>query len=370
MRNTRSRAWSVRRTAFSAAAIGFLLFAALEPALAETPPSKAGTATGNAVSYISGAGTAFPHPLYAQWADAYRKETGVGLNYQSIGSGAGMRLLLAKTLTFAATDLPLSGAELSKNDLAQFPAVLGGIVAAVNLDGVAPGELALDGPTVARIFLGEIKRWDDPAITRLNPFLKLPPVDIVTIHPDVASGTTLSWTDYLSKVSPDWNSRVGSGAYVEWPVGYSARASEGVSGALSQTRGGITYMDYAYAKQSNSACIKLVNREGETVAPNREAIQAAANSDWASTPGFGLLTDQRGAGSWPIVHSTFVLMPKNAPNAEEAAAALAFFNWGYDRGGPLAEQLDYVPLPPGVVRMVKKSWKEITAGGKPVFSEN
>jgi phosphate transport system substrate-binding protein len=347
----------------------------MAPALAETPSSKAGTAApapGNAVSSISGAGTTFPYPVYAQWAAAYQKEAGVGLNYQSIGSGGGIKQVLARTVTFGATDTPLSGDELSKEGLAQFPAVLGGIVVVVNLDDVAPGELTLDGPTVARIFLGEIKKWDDPAITRLNPSLKLPPADIVTIHLGSASGTTLFWTDYLCKVSPDWNSRVGSGAYVEWPVGYSAKASEGVSGALSQTKGGITYMDYAYAKQSKGAYIKLINREGETVAPDREAIQAAAaNADWVSAPGFGLLlTDQPGAGSWPIVHTTFVLMPKKAPNGGEAAAALGFFNWGYDKGGPLAEQLDYVPLPPDVVRMVKKSWREITAGGKPVFSEN
>jgi phosphate transport system substrate-binding protein len=249
---------------------------------------------------------------------------------------------------------------------------LGGIVAAVNLDGVAPGDLTLDGPTLARIFLGEIRKWDDPAITRLNRSLKLAPLDIVTIHDGAGASTTLFWTDYLSQVSPDWNSRVGSGAYVEWPVGKSARASEGITNALVQTRGGIAYMDYAFARQANLAYVKLVNRDGETVAPGREAIQAAAaNADWASAPGFGLLlTDQHGAGSWPIVHTTFVLMPKQAPNAREAAATLAFFNWGYDKGSPLAERLDYVPLPPDVVRMVRRSWREITADGKPVFSAN
>ena len=371
MGNTRLRAWSATPTAVRGAAISLLFFAAMASALAKTP--KAGTpARGTAVSSISGAGTPFPYPLYLQWAGAYQKETGVGLNYQSIGSGAGVERLLARTVTFAASDMPLSGAELSKENLAQFPAVFGGIVAVVNLDGVAPGELTLDGPTVAKIFLGEITKWDDPAITALNPSLKLPSADIATIHRGDGSGTTLFWTDYLSKVSSDWKTRVGSGTSVEWPVGHSAKGSEGVSGPLLQTKGAITYMDYAYARLNKLAYVKLVNKHGETVAPNREAIQAAAaNADWASVPGFGLLlTDQPGAGSWPIVHTTFVVMRKNAPKASEAAAALRFFNWGYAKGGRLTERLDYVRLPPNVVKMVKRSWSEITAGGKPVFSEH
>jgi phosphate transport system substrate-binding protein len=375
MRNTQSRTWSAKRTAIRGAVIGFLLFAVSAPALAETLSSKADAAapaSGSAVSHISGAGTTFPYPVYSQWAEAYQKETGVGLNYQPIGSGGGIKQILARTVTFGASDMPLSGAELSKEDLAQFPVVLGGIVAVVNLDGVGPGELTLDGPTTARIFLGEIKKWDDPAITRLNPSLKLPPADIATIHRGDGSGTTRFWTDYLCKVSSEWKSRVGSGNYVEWPVGYGAKGSEGVSGPLLQTRGSITYMEYAYAKQNRLAYIKLVNKHGTAVVPNRETIQAAAaNADWASAPGFGLLlTDQPGASSWPIVHATFVLMPKKAPNARESAVALALFNWGYDKGGPLAEQLDYVPLPPHVVTTIKRSWREITAGGKPVFSED
>jgi phosphate transport system substrate-binding protein len=377
MANARSRVWvwSVRRMAVRGAAVSFLFFAAVTSVPAETRSSKAGTsapASARPVSSISGAGATFPYPVYAQWAAAYRKETGVRLNYQAIGSGGGVKQILARAVTFGASDMPLSGSDLSKEDLAQFPAMLGGVVAVVNLDGVASGELTLDGPTAARIFLGEIRKWDDPAITRLNPSLKLPPADIVTIHRADGSGTTLSWTDYLSKVSPDWKSRIGSGTYVEWPVGYGAKGGEGVSGPLSQTAGGITYMEYAYAKQNRLAYIKLVNRRGEAVAPDREAIQAAAaNADWASASGFGLLlTDQPGAGSWPIVHTTFVLMPRKAPNARESAAALAFFNWGYDKGGPLAEQLDFVPLPPEVIKMVKRSWKEITADGKPVFSRD
>ena len=346
----------------------------MAPALAETPSSKAGKgaqARDRSVSSFSGAGSAFAYPVYARWADAYEKEAGVRLEYRSIGSGGGIKQILARAVTFGASDMPLSGADLSKGDLTQFPVVLAAIVVAVNLDGVAPGELTLDGPTVARIFLGEIKRWDDPAIMRLNPSLKLPPADIVTLHRSDGSGTTSFWTSYLSKVSPDWKNRVGAGPLVEWPVGYGAKGGEGIGGPLSHTKGGITYMEYGYALHHGFAYVKLVNKQGNVVAPGRETVQAAAaNADWDSDPGFGLLLiDQPGASSWPIVHTTFVVMPKEAANAAEAAAALAFFNWGYDKGGGLAEQLDYVPLPPKPVKMIKKSWREITAGGKPVFSD-
>jgi phosphate transport system substrate-binding protein len=343
---------------------------ALAPA--EPQSSKAGPAapTPGIVSSISGAGATFPYPVYARWADAYLKEAGVRLDYQGIGSGAGLKLIRERAVTFGASDMPVSGADLSKEDLAQFPTMLGGIVAVVNLDGVAPGELTLDGPTLAKIFLGEIRKWDDPAITRLNPSLKLPPADIVTLHRSDGSGTTLRWTDYLCKVSPDWKNRIGSATVVEWPVGHGVKG--GSLSDVAYIKGGITYIEYAYAKLGRLAYVKLVNRHGSTVAPDRESIQAAAvNADWASAPGFGLLlTDQPGAGSWPIVSATFVLMPKKAPSAAESAAALAFFKWGYDKGGPLAEEIEYVPLPPQVVKMVKRSWKEITAGGNPVFSED
>jgi phosphate transport system substrate-binding protein len=293
----------------------------------------------------------------------------VRLDYQSIGSGGGLKQVMARAVTFGASDAALPGADLSQKDLAQFPTVLGAVVVVVSLDGVQPGELTLDGPTLARIYLGEITRWDDPAIARLNPALKLPSADIAVLHRGDGSGTTYTFTSYLSKVSPDWKRRVGSSTFLEWPVGQGAKGCEGISNLMGQTKGGIGYVEYAYALQNKLAYTRLVNRQGNAVAPSPQTIQAAAASaDWTGTPGFGLvLTDQPGADSWPITATTFVLMPRKPPNAREAAAALAFFDWGYTKGGPSAEQLQYVPLPAGVIGMITKSWSEITADGKPVF---
>ncbi len=372
MGNARYRACSTRRMVVQGI-IGVMFFAAAATTTAETPLSKASADTParhGHISSFSGAGATFPYPIYARWSDAYKKETGIELNYQGIGSGAGIKQILARAVTFGASDAPLSETQLSAENMAQFPTVLAGIVAVVNLDGVGPGDLILDGPTVARIYLGDIKKWNDPAIKILNPSLRLPPTDVFVIHRGDGSGTTFIWTDYLAKVSPAWRSRVGSDIAVEWPVGYGAKGSEGIGGPVAQTKGSIGYMEFAYAKQNRLSYVKLVNRDGRTVAPDRETIQAAAlNADWAGSPGFGVrLTDQPGARSWPAVHTTYVMMPKNAPNAREAAAALAFFNWGYDHGGALADDLDYVPLPPDVIALVKKSWRDITANGTPVFS--
>jgi phosphate transport system substrate-binding protein len=333
--------------------------------------AAASIATASAAD-ISGAGATFPYPIYAKWADAYRKATGNGLNYQSIGSGGGIKQIKARTVTFGASDMPLKADELAKDDLAQFPTVMGGVVPVVNLEGVAPGALVLDGPTLAQIFLGEVKTWDDPAIKKLNPQAKLPLDAIVIVHRSDGSGTTFIFTDYLSKVSSEWKSKVGSNTAVEWPAGIGAKGNEGVANNVAQTRGSIGYVEYAYAKQNKLTFTQMVNRDGMPVAPDAAGFQAAAaNADWVGTPGFSvILTDEPGAQSWPIAGATFILIPKQPPDAEAAAEALKFFAWAYANGSQMAEALDYVPMPGSVVTAIKKMWaNEIKdAGGKPIFT--
>jgi phosphate transport system substrate-binding protein len=321
---------------------------------------------------ISGAGATFPYPIYAKWADAYKKETGVGLNYQSIGSGGGIKQITAKTVTFGASDMPLEVADLNKNGLIQFPTVMGGVVPVVNLEGVKPGELVIDGPTLAKVFLGEVKTWNDPAIQKLNPGAKLPSTAIAIVHRSDGSGTTFIYTNYLSKVSSDWKSKVGSNTSVEWPAGIGAKGNEGVSNNVAQTKGAIGYVEYAYAKQNKLTFLKMVNKDGKTVEPTSEAFQAAAaNADWVGTPGFNvLLTEEPGAGSWPIAGATFILIHKQPPDPAAAAEALKFFAWAYANGSKMAEELDYVPMPASVVAAIKKVWStEIKdASGKPIYS--
>ena len=318
---------------------------------------------------ISGAGATFPYPLYAKWADTYKKETGVGLNYQSIGSGGGIKQIIAQTVTFGATDAPLKGDDLDKHGLVQFPMVMGGIVPVVNLGGVAPGELVLDGPTLAKIFLGEIKTWDDPAIKALNPTAKLPATAIAVVHRSDGSGTTFNFTDYLSKISPDWKAKVGSNTAVEWPIGIGAKGNEGVANNVAQTKGSIGYVEYAYAKQNKLTHAKMTNRDGAVVEPTIETFQAtAANADWASTPGYGvILSNQPGADAWPMTAATFILIHKQPRDPVAAREALKFFAWAYDKGDALAEGLDYVPMPGAVVASVKKTWTEIKdVNGQPL----
>jgi phosphate transport system substrate-binding protein len=318
---------------------------------------------------ISGAGATFPYPLYAKWADTYKKETGVGLNYQSIGSGGGIKQIIAQTVTFGATDAPLKGDDLDKHGLVQFPMVMGGIVPVVNLGGVAPGELVLDGPTLAKIFLGEIKTWDDPAIKALSPTAKLPATAIAVVHRSDGSGTTFNFTDYLSKISPDWKAKVGSNTAVEWPIGIGAKGNEGVANNVAQTKGSIGYVEYAYAKQNKLTHAKMTNRDGAVVEPTIETFQAtAANADWASTPGYGvILSNQPGADAWPMTAATFILIHKQPRDPVAAREALKFFAWAYDKGDALAEGLDYVPMPDAVVASVKKTWTEIKdVNGQPL----
>jgi phosphate transport system substrate-binding protein len=320
---------------------------------------------------ISGAGATFPYPIYAKWADAYKKETGVGLNYQSIGSGGGIKQIQAKTVTFGATDLPLKAAELDKDGLAQFPTVIGGVVPVVNLEGVKAGELALDGPTLAKIFLGQIKTWNDPAIAKLNANVKLPSQPIVVVHRSDGSGTTYLFTDYLSKANPDWKSKVGASTAVEWPVGIGAKGNEGVANNVSQTKGSIGYVEYAYAKQNKLGHAKMANKDSKVVDPNSDAFSAAAaNANWEGTPGFGvILTDEAGASVWPITGATFILIHKKPAKPADAAEALKFFAWAYAKGGKMAEELDFVPMPAKVVTSIQKSWQDVKDDkGQPVFT--
>jgi len=321
---------------------------------------------------ISGAGATFPYPIYAKWADIYRKDTGVGLNYQSIGSGGGIKQIEARTVTFGATDAPLNGPDLDKNGLVQFPMVMGGIVPVLNVEGVKAGELVLDGPTLAGIFLGTVKNWDDPAIKKLNPGAKLPAQAIAVVHRSDGSGTTFNFTYYLALVSPDWKSQVGSNTSVEWPVGIGAKGNEGVANNVAQTKGSIGYVEYAYALQNKLVFTKMVNKEGNTVAPTSEAFQAAAaNADWNSVPGYGvILANQPGAASWPMTAATFILIPKQPPDPVATAEALKFFAWAYANGDKMAEELDYVPMPKKVVAEIEKVWaSEIKdSTGKPLHT--
>ena len=339
------------------AAAGFIAAAAFVPA--------------NAAD-ISGAGATFPYPIYAKWADAYKKETGSGLNYQSIGSGGGIKQIKAKTVTFGATDAPLPGKELDETGLAQFPMVMGGIVPVVNLDGVKPGDLTLDGPMLAKIFLGEIKNWNDPAIQKLNPNVKLPNQAIAIVHRSDGSGTTYNFAYYLAEVSPDWKSKVGVNTSVQWPSGIGAKGNEGVANNVANTKGSIGYVEYAYAKQNNLTVTKMLNKDGKTVAPTSEAFQAAAaNADWKSQPGYGvILANQPGEKSWPMTAATWILVYKKPSDPAATGEALKFFAWAYKNGAQMAEALDYVPMPTKVVSDVEKYWKsEIKdADGKPLFA--
>jgi phosphate transport system substrate-binding protein len=321
---------------------------------------------------ISGAGATFPYPIYAKWADAYKKQTGVGLNYQSIGSGGGIKQIQAKTVTFGASDAPLSGADLDKGGLVQFPMVMGGIVPVINIDGIKAGELDLDGPTLAKIFLGEVKTWDDAAIKKLNPSLKLPSQAIVVVHRSDGSGTTFNFATYLSDVSADWKSKVGANTSVEWPVGIGAKGNEGVSNNVGQTKGSIGYVEYAYAKQNNLAYTKMTNKEGKIVSPTSAAFQAAAaNAKWDSQPGYGVvLANQPGADSWPMTAATWILIHKQPKDPAAAGEALKFFAWAYDNGAKMADELDYIAMPKSVASQVKGTWaKEIKdASGKPLYA--
>jgi len=319
---------------------------------------------------ISGAGATFPYPVYAKWAEAYKAKTGIGMNYQSIGSGGGIKQIEAKTVDFGASDKPLEPKDLDANDLMQFPTVMGGVVPVVNIKGIAAGQVKLTGPVLAEIYLGKIAKWDDQAIKALNPKLKLPGQAISVVHRSDGSGTTFIFTHYLSQVSPEWKQKVGEDASVAWPTGVGGKGNEGVASYASRINGAIGYVEYAYALQNKLAFVLLQNAAGKFVKPSAASLTAAAaNADWAKAPGFYLLlTNQPGAESWPITGATFILMHKNQDKPEVAKAVLSFFDWAYRDGDAMAEKLDYVPMPDKVVKLIQSSWKEIKGKGAAVWA--
>ena len=307
---------------------------------------------------ITGAGATFPYPIYSKWADAYKTETNTALNYASVGSGAGIKQIQAKTVTFGATDAPLTAQELAKDGMAQFPMVMGAIVMVVNIDGLKAGELVLDGKTLGDIYLGAIKTWDNDAIKKLNANVKLPSAAITVVRRSDGSGTSFNFTDYLAKVNADWKSKIGVGQAVEWPAGVGAKGNEGIAGNVAQTKNSIGYVEYAYAKQNNLTYVSMINAAGKKVSPSLAGFQAAAsNAQWKSEEGFyQILTNQPGDASWPMTAATFILMYKDPSDKAASAEALKFFGWAYDKGGKAAEELDYIPMPANVVTMVKAMW--------------
>jgi phosphate transport system substrate-binding protein len=320
---------------------------------------------------ISGAGATFPYPIYAKWAEAFKAKTGVAMNYQSIGSGGGIKQIEAKTVDFGASDVPLTPEDLARNGLAQFPMIMGGIVPVVNLKGVEPGRLKLTGPVLADIFLGAIVKWNDKRIADLNAGLALPNQAIAVVHRSDGSGTTYNFADYLAKVSSDWQSKVGVNTALEWPAGLGGKGNEGVAALVSRTDGAIGYVEYAYALQNKMAYTLVENKDKAFPRPGNASFQAAAaNADWAAAPGFFLiLTDQPGKQSWPIAATSFILMHRTQDKPESARQVLAFFDWSFKNGQTLAEGLDYVPFPDKVVNLIEERWKQEikAADGTPVW---
>jgi phosphate transport system substrate-binding protein len=308
---------------------------------------------------ITGAGATFPYPIYAKWAEAYKQATGTGLNYQSIGSGGGIKQIKAKTVDFGASDMPLPPADLEKEGLVQFPAIMGGVVPVVNIQGVKPGQLKLTGEVIAAIYMGKITRWVAPEIAALNPGVKLPTTDITVVHRADGSGTTFVWTDYLSKVNPEFKSVVGSGTAVKWPTGVGGKGNEGVAANVQRINGAIGYVEYAYAKKNNIAHTQVKNKDGVFVQPDDATFKAAAaNAKWAEVPGFGVvLTDQAGKDSWPLASASFILMHKTQADAAKGREVLKFFDWAYKNGGAMAAELDYVAMPAPVVKQIQDAWK-------------
>ncbi len=319
---------------------------------------------------ISGAGATFPAPVYAKWAETYKAQTGVGLNYQAIGSGGGIKQIKAKTVDFGASDKPLKPTDLDAAGLYQFPTVVGGIVPVVNLPGVAAGQLKLTGPLLAAIFYGQVTRWDDPNIVKLNPGVKLPAMPITVVHRSDGSGTSFLFTSFLSMKSPAWAAKVGASDSVNWPTGLGGKGNDGVSAFVKQTTGSIGYVEYAYAKQNHATFALVQNKTGKFPAPEAPNFAAAAaGAKWASAPGnYLLLLDQPGANAWPITGATFILLYKEQTDAAQGAAVLKFFDWAYRNGDAAASSLDYVPLPLPVKNLMRKQWATtIKAGGQPVY---
>jgi phosphate transport system substrate-binding protein len=308
---------------------------------------------------ITGAGSTFAYPILAKWAEAYKKDTNIGLNYQSIGSGGGIKQIKAKTVDFGASDMPLSAEDLEKDGLTQFPIIMGGVVPVVNLKDVKPGQLKMSGDLLAKIYLGKVTKWNAPEIAALNPGVKLPADDITVVHRADGSGTTFIWTNFLSKTSPDFKSTVGAGTAVKWPAGVGGKGNEGVAANVQRIRGSIGYVEYAYAKKNNMLYTLMKNHDGAIVAPQDKTFKAAAaGADWAHTPGFGVIvTDQPGKDSWPITGATFILMHKTQADPAKAKQVLDFFNWAYTKGASMTTDLDYVAIPAPVVKLIETAWK-------------
>jgi phosphate transport system substrate-binding protein len=321
---------------------------------------------------INAAGATFPYPIYSQWAHKYNSLTGLQLNYQAIGSGGGIAQIKAKTVDYGASDAPQKASMLEENGLVQFPMVMGGVVMAINLPGIGPGGIKLTGPVIADIYLGKIKKWDDPAIKKVNPGLKLPSQAITVVHRSDGSGTTFIFTSYLSMISPEWQQKVGASTSVQWPAfnGIGGKGNAGVAGQVKNISGAIGYVEYAYVKQNNMPYALLQNKAGKFLKPSLEAFAAAAaHADWKNAPyGFYLMIDnQPGEASWPIAGATFILLHKNQTDPAKATAMLKWFDWCYKHGGDMAKKLDYVPMPPSVVKLVEESWtKNIKVNGKPI----
>jgi phosphate transport system substrate-binding protein len=307
---------------------------------------------------MTGAGATFPYPIYAKWAEMYKKTTGNGLNYQSVGSGAGIKQIKAKTVDFGASDMPLKAEELDASGLVQFPAIMGGVVPVVNLAGIAPGQLKLNGAVIGDIYLGKITKWNAPEIAALNPGVKLPAEDITVVHRADGSGTSFLFTDFLSKTNPDFKAKVGSGTAVKWPVGVGGKGNEGVAANVQRIKGAVGYVEWAYAKKNKMSHTQLKNKDGVFLQPDDENFKAAAaNAEWARTPGFGVvLTDQPGKAAWPITGASYILQKVQADGAK-GKEVLKFFDWAYKNGAPAAAELDYVPMPANVTKLVQDSWK-------------
>lgn len=312
-----------------------------------------------AAADLTGAGATFPYPIYAKWAEAYKAATGIGLNYQSIGSGGGIKQIKAKTVDFGASDMPLKPEELDKEGLIQFPAIIGGVVPIVNLDGVTPGQMKLTSDIIANIHLGKIKNWNDTAIAALNPDLKLPALAITVVHRADGSGTTFVWCDYLSKSNAEFAKTIGAATAVKWPTGIGGKGNEGVAAQVQRIKGAFGYVEYAYAKKNKIAHAQLKNRDGNFVQPSDVTFKAAAaNADWAAAPGmYLLLTNQTGKDSWPATGASFILMHKQQADALTGRAILKFFNWSYLNGSKMSEELEYVHMPQSVITMIQDNWK-------------
>ena len=321
---------------------------------------------------ITGAGATFPYPIYAKWAEAYKGKTGTSMNYQSIGSGGGIKQITAKTVDFGASDMPMKAEDLQKNGLIQFPAIMGGVVPVYKLEGIKAGELKFTGTLLADIYLGKVKSWNDKAIADANPGVKLPGDLITVVRRSDGSGTTFLWTDYLSKASAEWKQKVGAGTAVAWPEGVGGKGNEGVAAYVQRIKGSIGYVEYAYAKRNKITHAAMLNKDGQVVQPDDTAFKAAAaGADWKGTPGFGvILTDQPGKASWPITGASFILMQAKQEKAANGAEVLKFFDWSFKNGQKMAEDLDYVAIPDALAKDIAATWKTQVkdAGGKALWN--